>query len=101
MATAATARDEQVYFDGMDTPRIADIDEAAIKFRDLRDAWQKLGQEMRDAKAELLEIMHEHEEDLLTDADGNRVYRLPGESQEVALVRRDDDVKVRKIRDED
>lgn len=87
--------DQQGYLPGTEPPRIAELDELGVKFRELRDEWQRLGKEMQDAKADLLEAMEQHADNLAEDSDGNRVYPIPDTEHEIALIQ-SDNVKVRK-----
>lgn len=91
----ATAQRQQ-YIEGTEPPRIAELDELAEEFREKRDAWMAVGDEMRDAKAALLEAMQQHLDELCVDADGHHVYPIPDTDQEVTLLHKTtDDVKVR------
>lgn len=96
MATATAPQPTQTYIPGTEPPRIATLDELALKFKAQRDAWQEMGQDMMDAKAELLEAMEVHQDDLAIDADGNYVYPIPDTDQEAALICASPNVKVRK-----
>lgn len=84
---------KQTEIPGTERVAHADIDEAALEYRELRDRWQALGKEMSQAKDKLLGKMREHGEEnyKFADDDGREVtvFIKAKENVHVRLARED------------
>lgn len=66
---------EQTEIPGMEAPKIKEIERAAAKYVDARDARMKLTEKEVAAKAALIEVCKEHESEMGVNGDGQKVYR--------------------------
>jgi hypothetical protein len=78
----------QQYFDGMEPPRVKEIDRAAESYVEVRNEWQTLGVTMAERKEKLHALMTKHQ---------LKNYAFDGMEVEVTMI---EGVKVRKAKAE-
>ena len=83
-------RPKQPPLDGMDNPRIADLDQAAEAYADIRDQRIALNREEHQLKEQTLELMHKWK---------RVIYRHDG--IDIRVIHGADDLKVKVTREED
>jgi hypothetical protein len=64
---------------GIEASSIKAIEEAAETYVGLLENWQKLGEKLTEAKAELLKVVERHADKLTPNAEGERYYHYDDE----------------------
>lgn len=91
-------RPEQMPIPGTEGPVIKDIEKAAAKYLNARDARMALTKKEVEAKRNLIDTCHAHAQEMETNGEGTRIYRYA--DMEVVLSGKED-VKVRPAAEEE
>jgi hypothetical protein len=91
---------KQIEIPGTETPRIAEIDEAAEAFVAIRDKWQAHGKKLIEAKEALIQVCVAHTKEMAPDGEGNRLYKYDDDMM-VILKPSKNNVKVKHVHEDE
>lgn len=99
MTTKTTKRQGEIK--GTERPSIKALDEAATKYVTERDERMRLLQREIDAKATLIQRLHEHEDQLEENGDGALCYQFhDGTRQRMCVLGTEEKLSVKKVAEE-
>lgn len=97
---AVAKKESQTYIEGTEPPKIDEIEDVFAKYEETKEKRMKLLEKEKDQKAEVIEVLERHADDLPTDEDGYPFYKSYALEKTITL-QIDEKIKVKRMSSEE